>query len=393
MMHAKSLLPAAVFLTGLWFGLRAEDFSKAAPGSSIPTFSTDDIARTGFFYAGGHYAGDKGKEVMEGAMYVEVMVPKRIRHANPIVFLHGAGQTGTDWLQTPDGRPGWTYAFLKRGYVVYMVDYPARGRSAYVPNVDGALTIRTAPNLSQIWTAMDRLGDWPQAKKYSQWPGAGPNKGEMGDPVFDAFNKTQVQFLAGGNQDKLVRDAGAALLDMIGTPVILITHSQGGSFGWSIADARPKLVRAIITAEPAGPPMQGVDNAKQVYTGRPNLPWGVTSLPVQYSPAIKDPSELQVELEPKSDGPGLVPCYLQKGTPRKLANLTQIPVLDVSGEASYHRVFDSCDAKWLNQAGVKTEYVKLEDAGLPGNGHEMMLEKNSDGIAAYFANWLDKNVR
>jgi len=75
-------------------------------------------------------------------------------------------------------------------------------------------------------------------------------------------------------QDKLVLDAGTALLDMTGTPVILITHSQGGSFGWTIADARPKLVRAIITAEPAGPPIQNVDTAKQAYTGRPNLPWG-----------------------------------------------------------------------------------------------------------------------
>jgi pimeloyl-ACP methyl ester carboxylesterase len=395
MIRLKLSVAATVMiaLAGGWFAASADDVSKANPGPSIPTFSTDDIARTGFFYAGGKYAGDKGKEVMGGAMYVEVMVPKRLRHANPLVFLHGAGQTGTDWLQTPDGRPGWAYFFIKRGYVVYMVDYPARGRSAYVPNVDGPLTIRTAPNLSQIWTAMDKLGDWPQAKKYTQWPGTGANKGQIGDPVFDAFNKTQVQFLGGAGQDKLVLDAGTALLDMIGTPVILITHSQGGSFGWSIADARPKLVRAIITAEPAGPPIQSVDNARQVYTGRANLPWGVTSLPVRYDPPIKDPAELQVELEPKSDGPFLVPCYLQKGAPRKLANLTNIPVLDVSGEASYHRVFDSCDAKWLNQAGVKTDYVKLEDAGQPGNGHEMMLEKNSDGIAAYFANWLDKNVR
>jgi pimeloyl-ACP methyl ester carboxylesterase len=369
------------------------DLSRATPGPAIPTFPTDDIARTGFFYAGGHYEGPKGKEVMRGAMYVEVMVPKRIRHANPIVFLHGAGQTGTDWLQTPDGRPGWAYFFIKRGYTVYMVDYPTRGRSAYVPDLDGPLTIRTAPNLSQIWTAMDQLGDWPQAKKYTQWPGAGPSKGQIGDPVFDNFNKTQVQFLNGGNQDKLVLDAGAALLDMIATPVILITHSQGGSFGWIIADARPKLVRAIITAEPAGPPIQSVDNAKQVYTGRPNLPWGVTSLPMTYDPPVKASADLPVELAPKSDGPYLVPCYLQKGAPHKLANLTHIPVLDVSGEASYHRVFDSCDAKWLNQAGVKTDYVKLEDVGQPGNGHEMMLERNSDGIAAYFATWLEKNVR
>lgn len=394
-----SLIGAAALAAagaGVWFAMKAQSASPAMPPASIPTFSTEDIASTGFFYAGGHYVGDKGKEVMAGAMYVEVMVPKNIRRANPIVFLHGAGQTGTDWLQTPDGRPGWAYFFIKQGYVVYMVDYPARGRSAWVPGYDGSLTIRTAPNLSQIWTAMDKLGDWPQAKKYSEWPGSGPNKGQMGDPVFDAFTKTQVQFLSGagegGGQDALVRDAGAALLDQIGTPVILITHSQGGAFGWLIADARPKLVRAIITAEPAGPPIQGVNNAKQEYTGRPSLPWGVTGLPMTYDPPVGDPSELQVELEATADDPGTVPCWLQKGTPRKLVNLTGIPVLMVSGEASYHRVFDACVPKWLNQAGVKTDYVKLEDVGLTGNGHQMMMEKNSDGIAAYFESWLEQHV-
>jgi pimeloyl-ACP methyl ester carboxylesterase len=366
--------------------------SDALPPASIPTVSAADIARVGFFYVGGHYAGETGKEVMDGAEYVEVMVPKNVRRPWPIVFLHGAGQTGTDWLQTPDGRPGWAYFFVRRGYVVYMVDYPARGRSAYVPNTDGQLTIRTAPQLAQIWTSLADLGNWPQAKKYTQWPGEGPGKGKMGDPVFDNFARTQVQYLTGDNQDRLNLDAHTALLDKIGTPVILITHSQGGAFGWELADARPKLVKAIVTAEPAGPPIQTVDTARQTYTGK-GLVWGVTNLPLHYDPPVGDPSDLRVELEAKSDGPGLVPCWLQKEPARRLVNLKNIPVLDVSAEASYHRVFDSCDAKWLNQAGVRTTYVKLEDAGLPGNAHEMMLEKNSDGIAAFFESWIEKNVR
>jgi pimeloyl-ACP methyl ester carboxylesterase len=374
------------------FTANAKD-GGAAPPASIATFATTDIARTGFFYVGGHYVGAAGKEVMDGAEYVEVMVPKKIRHGYPIVFLHGAGQTGTDWLQTPDGRPGWAYYFIKQGYVVYMVDYPARGRSAYVPDVDGPLTIRNAPQLEKIWTDLTELGDWPQAKKYTQWPSDAANKGKMGDPVFDNFTKTQVQFLEGISQDKLNLDAHIALLEKIGTPVILITHSQGGAFGFQVADARPKLVKAILTAEPAGPPIQTVDTAKQVYTGKPGLAWGVTSLPLHYDPEVKDAAELQPQLEPKAEGPGLVPCWLQKEPAHKLVNLRDIPVLDVSAEASYHRVFDSCDAKWLNQAGVKTTYVKLEDVGLTGNAHEMMLEKNSDGIAAYFESWIAKNVK
>jgi len=380
-----------VMLVGVSFGASARGVPKAAPAGSIPTFSTADIARTGFFYVGGHYVGSPGQEIMGGAEYVEVMVPKKIRRPYPIVFLHGAGQTGTDWLQTPDGRAGWAYYFIKQGYVIYIVDYPARGRSAYVPDVDGPLTIRTAQQLEKLWTALPELGDWPQAKKYTQWPSDAPNKGKMGDPIFDNFAKTQVQYLGTGNQDKLNLDAHVALLEKIGVPAILITHSQGGSFGWQVADARPTLVRAIITAEPAGPPIQTVDTAKQVYTGK-GLAWGVTNLPLHYDPPINDPSELQVELEPKSDGPGMIQCWLQKEPAHRLINLEGIPVLDVSAEASYHRVFDSCDAKWLNQAGVKTKYVKLEDVGLTGNAHEMMLEKNSDGIAAFFEKWIEANV-
>jgi pimeloyl-ACP methyl ester carboxylesterase len=368
--------------------LRAQNRSSGAPPASIPTFSTEDVARTGFFYAGGKYVGPPGKEVMDGAEYVEVMVPKKIRHPYPIVIFHGAGQTGTDWLETPDGRPGWTYFFLKQGYTVYMVDYPARGRSAYVPDVDGNLTIRTAQNLEQVFTDIGAQGNWPQAKKFTQWPG----KGKMGDPIFDTFAKTQVQFLAGGKQAQLNLDAHMALLDRIGSPVILLTHSQGGEFGWQIADARPKLVKAIITAEPAGPPIKGVDIAKIAYNQNANLSWGLTSLPLHYDPPVSDPSELQPVLEEKSEGPDVVPCYLQKEPAHKLTNLEGIPVLDVSAEASYHRVFDSCIAKWLKQAGVETEYVKMEDVGLAGNEHEMMLDKNSDDIARFFLAWLDKHV-
>src|SRR5215469_8812310 len=117
--------------------LRADNSkNSAAPPSSIPTFSTDNIAREGFFYVGGQYAGEPGKEEMHGAMYVEVMVPKEIRQKYPIVFFHGNGQSGTIWKQTPDGRPGWAYYLTDQGYVVYMVDYPARGRSPYVPDID-----------------------------------------------------------------------------------------------------------------------------------------------------------------------------------------------------------------------------------------------------------------
>lgn len=370
---------------------------QAAPPPSIPTVSLERVARQGFYYAGGRYVGELGpnkEATMGGAMYVEVMVPKQLRSPYPIVFLHGAGQTGAVWLQTPDGRPGWAYDFLDQGYVVYLADFPARGRSQYVPGVDGpadrpALTIRTAPNLEEIFTASAARADFPQAKKHTQWPGSG----RMGDPVFDAFAKMQVQFLAGGRQEPLTRDATVALLDAIGTPVILLTHSQGGAFGWLVADARPHLVKAIVTVEPAAPPIRGVDTSKVAYGKGGGLTWGVANSPITYDPPIKDPSELAVVLEDAAPEPGKVPCYLQKEPARKLKNLQQIPVLFLNGEGGYHRIYDHCLAKWLTQAGVKTEYVELEKVGLPGNGHMMMLERNSAQIARFIGHWLTKTLR
>ena len=373
--------------------MNAADLSKSANAAAVPSFATEDIARTGFFYAGGKYVGPPGKEVMEGDAYVEVWVPKRIRHPYPIVYLHGAGQTATDWQQTPDGRPGWAYYFAKQGYVQYMVDSPTRGRSPYVPAYDGMLTIRSAATLEATFTASAKRGEFPRAHLHTQFPGTGLK----GDPIFDAFAKTQVQFLTGGGpatQDELTRDAMVALLDTIQTPVILLTHSQGGPAGWLIADARPRQVRGIVTLEPAAPPIKSVDTAKLAYSPvGGGLSWGVSNTAITYDPPVKQPAELQVELQEKSDIPGdVVPCYLQKEPARKLKNLTAIPVVYLSAEGGYHREFDHCLAKWLNQAGVKTQFVRMEDVGLKGNGHEMMLEKNSDDIARFLASWMEKNI-
>ena len=309
-----ALFIAFIGLTG-WSHADAQNHVSRAVPSSIPTVALDKVARHGFFFAGGKYVGELGpnkESTMGGAMYVEVMVPRQIRSPYPVVFLHGAGQTGVDWLLTPDGRPGWAYNFLEMGYVVYLQDFPARGRSQYVPGVDGTagqlnLNIRTAENLEATFTAMAARGNYPQAKKHTQWPGSG----RIGDKVFDHFTKTQVQFLAGGRQETLTRDANIALLDMINTPVILLTHSQGGAFGWLVADARPNLVKAIVTLEPAAPPIRGVDNAKVTYAGGGGLSWGVANSPITYEPTITDAKELVTVLEEKAPAADKVPCYVQ----------------------------------------------------------------------------------
>ena len=38
-------------------------------------------------------------------------------------------------------------------------------------------------------------------------------------------------------------------------------------------------------------------------------------------------------------------------------------------------------------------FMRLEDHGIRGNGHMMMLEKNSDEIAALLERWIRANVK
>lgn len=381
----------------------AESFSM--PLKVVPTFSADKIGRQGHFYVGGRWEGPPGGEMMRGAMYVEVWVPKEVRYPYPILFVgEGGGQTSTAMLQTPDGRPGWAYDFVNQGYTVYMMDFPGRGRSAFIPGLDGQLVPpRAGPHMEEIWTQTrvpspektepgpDGHGaPWPQFSKYSAWPSDHPNKGKMGDPVFDYFAKTEQQALTGPAANLAV-DGLVELVDLIGQPVVMILHSGVASYGWVAADRRPKLVKGIVAAEPVSPPIENAERrAPGHYT--PGRLWGVTNLPVAYDPPVKEASELRTVRQTQPDGPGLIPCWIQREPARKLVNLQAIPVLNVAGEASYHRPYAHCTAKWLNQAGVKTTFVGLEEVGLVGNGHQFMVEKNSDGIAKYFMSWLEKNV-
>src|SRR5271163_59304 len=82
-----------------------------------------------------------------------------------------------------------------------------------------------------------------------------------------------------------------------------------------------------------------------------------------------------------------------KPTARQLVNLKGIPVMVMSAEASYHQVYDHCTAKYLSQAGVKTEHIRLQDKGIRGNGHMVMIEKNNLDIAHLIDNWVVQNVK
>src|SRR4029077_13394333 len=139
-------------------------------------------------------------------------------------------------------------------------------------------------NVEDRFTAPEKAMLWPQAKLHTQWPGTGV----AGDPAFDQFYASQVPFV---REPKLIqtlnRDAAVALLDKIG-PAIVMTHSQSGAYGWPIAEARPKLMKALIQVGPSAPPVHDLEliGAPDYFRdGAVIRPWGLTAIPLKYSPA------------------------------------------------------------------------------------------------------------
>src|SRR5207249_1527000 len=110
--------------------------------------------------------------------------------------------------------------------------------------------------------------------------------------------------------------------------------------------------------------------------GDVKAPWGITNLPITYSPAVSDPAELTFEQQAEPDAPGLIRCHLQVEPARQLPRLRGIPILSVTGQASFCSSREHSLAKYLAQAGVASTFLRLEDVGVTGNGHMMMLEKN-----------------
>lgn len=242
--------------------------------------------------------------------------------------------------------------------------------------------LSSAESIKNLFTAVSKHDDWPQSKLHSQWPGTG----QVGDPAFEAFYSSQVQFIPNFIlSEEWNTKASAALLDKIGVSQIL-THSQSGTYSWHLGDVRPELVKSIIAIEPNGPPIK-----TQGPSLGGNRTWGVTFQEVTYAPpAGANASLLQIEIVP-AKSPDHYDCALQKSPAKQLKNLEHIPALVITGEASFHAPYDYCTVNHLRQAGVPVTFLDLAEEGMHGNGHMLFMEKNNLEIAQKILECLESS--
>ena len=317
-------------------------------------------SRRGHFWIGVDLEAETG--AARGPMFVQWEAPVEVTQPYPMVLIHGGGGQGLDYLGTPDGRPGWSSLLVEQGWVVYVVDRPGHGRSAYVPAVLGPMGPALPPGmLTGIFVPPSAgPGAMPFASLHTQWPG---DRDDPNDPAL-------LQFLASGGpvaadapgRQALEQERLVELLDRIG-PAFVLSNSLGGPAGFLVADARPDLVVGLIQMEPIGP-------AFAPNFGPETLQWGLAAIPIAYDPSATSPGELT----------GGVPV-------RRLVNLSKVPMAVLSGEASVFRFTNPPLVEFLQQAGCSAEHIDLAEHGVHGNSHGSMFERNNAEVLAVITKW------
>jgi pimeloyl-ACP methyl ester carboxylesterase len=137
-------------------------FSLAASASAAPPSQANNplvLKAQGNFYVGGTIelrspnttnAALPGDGVAAGHIavnqaYVQYQIPVSQKYKYPIVLMHGGGHTANIFMSTPDGREGWYTSLTRRGFAVYAVDGPNRGRSGWDPTARIQATVGLAP--------------------------------------------------------------------------------------------------------------------------------------------------------------------------------------------------------------------------------------------------------
>jgi hypothetical protein len=353
-------------------------------------------------------------QVTIGQMYVQFQIPaNRYRTGWPVIMVHGSSHTGACLESTPDGREGWYPYFVRKGVPSYVVDQSGRGRSGFDQSVihEGEARIekgdiKAGTDLLPAFGRITDDGAWtawfghlvpanstiltgtliPHADQGD--PNPNPDSYKHVSPLFpiDSVDATLVSrpgaigpAPAGSNgyyaleyYKQLVPNGEAslpgstcatcdptaltpantwtpqnlaALVERLGGAIV-VTHSQSGVMGHHMTRILKErgqlgLVKGLITLE------------------------GSCSLPN---------SGLQAE---DFDN---IPYMALKGDYANTSQVCQETVNAINARRS------------AKQGTAKADYLKLDDMGILGVTHMMMLDKKNLDIADVIYDWIGKNV-
>lgn len=331
------------------------------------------------------------QQITIGQMYVQFQIPARKEGSGwPVIMVHGSTHTGAALESTPDEREGWFPYFVRKGVPTYVVDQSGRGRSGFDQSVLHEAEARiNAGDPKRAGELIPNFGRITDTGAYLAWFGhlvpAGSNittgrlvpHGSPEDPQTGAAKDPHVApvfpmaalaeyykqlvpnaevTLPGSTcatcEPQTISPANtwtpqnlALLVERLGGAIVA-THSQSGIMGHHMVRILKErghlnLVKGLITVE------------------------GGCSLP----------------------NSGLT-----------AADFDAIPYLAIKGDftATSQQCVDTVTAigerRAQKQGTAKADYLKLDEMGMPGVTHMMMLDSKSLEIADIMLNWAGKNV-
>jgi pimeloyl-ACP methyl ester carboxylesterase len=274
---------------------------------------------------------DPNGQFMVEQMYTQYFLPKTRKGKYPLLMWHGGGLTGATYESTPDGREGWLNMFVRKGWDTYVSDAVERGRSGFAsPDVwsDSPIFLNYQDPYERFRIGQG-AGSWnADPAKRKPMPGT-----QFPVEAYDNYMKQSVpRWLS---TDKAIVDAYLALVDKV-CPCVLLLHSQGGTFGFQVAEQRPDKIKAIVAVESAS-------------AGK-----------VTNAPKLKD-----------------IPVMLMFGD-----------YVDEHPRWAAYKKIDTEYGNAIKAAGGSVDLVNLPDIGIKGNSHMLMQEKNNAEIAEVIQKWF-----
>src|SRR3954447_308168 len=151
------------------------DPSNATGAGSADAAGQDAITlrRMGSFFFAGEVAEDEAGDTCHGDHgYAQFFIPEAA-HNLPLILWHGLGQSGKTWESTPDGRDGFWQIFTRRGWPLYIIDQPRRGRAGKVVlhDTDEAGAVNPTNEAESLAWETYRMGPWDPPAGPSFFPG------------------------------------------------------------------------------------------------------------------------------------------------------------------------------------------------------------------------------
>ncbi|MBF8300451.1 MAG: hypothetical protein HW394_821 [Acidobacteria bacterium] len=354
-------------------------------------------------------------QITIGQMYVQFQIPARKYGAGwPVIMVHGSTHTGACLESTPDGREGWYPYFVRKGVPSYVVDQAGRGRSGFDASVihEGEARIASGDVTggTELIPAFGRITD---DGAWTNWfghlvpadstilTGTLVPHGHSADPNPnpDAYRHVAPLFPTDAVDPKAVSRAGAigpAPAGANGTYALeyykqLVPNAEVTLPGSTCSACDPAAISPANTWTP-----QNLASLVERLGGAIVVTHSQSGIMGHHMARIlKERGHLDLLK-------GLITLEGSCSLPNSgltAADFDDIPYMALKGDYTgtsmvCQDTVSAINARRASKLGTaKAEYLKLDEMGMLGVTHMMMLDKKNLEIADVIFGWVNRNVR